>query len=270
MSRRGRGRRADVAKSIAQRFYSLFLGGSTGDYRFEAGSYTVSGSNAASFIDMISGTRSLAQATGANQCLIPTANADLNNQLTASFSGSMWYDSTESASNWSFRHNGTGYTEVVVFRPTSALAVGILHATVRSQDVNTTTGSILGYRTSGTNGVYWRVCNGTGTRPVEQDSMASAGVSNGTATYIVTSYGSSASPNAVAALKSTTLFSGAQGGTPSAGAPSATLKLGANGLTNDFGFVGEWAATYIFKRALNATERSVVQSYIQQRYRIAP
>lgn len=272
MRRFGRGtRRSASTATIARRVSALFVSGAGGDWRFEAASYTADvgdPTKVASFYNMVNPTATVA-ATGAQMSALPTANANFAGGLSASFSGSNRYDSSEAAAQWNVRHNGTGCTEVVVFRPTSALAFGVLTATLRNQDVNTSHGALVGYRTSGTNGLVYRCGNGTATKPFDRDDAA-AGVANGTATYLIATYGSSASPNWSLRLKSTLVSSGAQGAAPSASNASATCRLGANAVTGDFGFVGDWVAWYVFRRVLSAADRSVLQTYFYQRWGIAP
>lgn len=250
-------------RTVVADFAELFV---SGDYRFEASGYTLSGSNASNFYNKLDATKTLAQATGANQAAAPVASERFNGKLVATFTGSTRYDSNEAASAWRSLHDGTGSTTVHVFRPTSAIALAVLSSTFRSQDFATNTGSIVGYRTSGTPGTFYRVAKSVAGGVVDSDVAAS--IAANSATYIITSYQESVSPEYAVWLKSRLVTSGSSLAAPAAGDPTATFKLGANGVTNDLGFVGEWAATYIFKRNLSALDLSTVRKFIAYEFGI--
>jgi len=268
MSRRGRCRRNPGQKrSIDVLFASLFR---IGDYRFEAATYAADGvdpTKVANFPNTLDVAKTLA-ATGAQQVLLPTTNANFAGALTATFASPLRYDSSEAASAWNAGHNGSGFEIFTGFRPTSAVAFGMLQCTLRLQDSATVNGFMLGYRTSGTNGLHFRVARSAAGFPVEAD--IAAGVAVNTATYANASYSSTSSPNYALRLKGTLIASGAQAQAPNAGNASVTLRLGANATSNDFPFVGEWPFTYIFKRVLSPYERAIAQRYIQARFGLAP
>lgn len=267
--RRGRNRRCFAyAIPATARFAALFA---PGDYRFEASAYTVDGvsGKVGSFYNILNPAQVLAQATSANQVALPAASASLRNELAATFTGAERYDSTAAASAWNALHNGTGGTVCHVFRPTSALALGVISATLRSQDINTSYGSLVGYRTSGTNGILYRIGRGAAPATVDQD-LASGAIANGTPTYAICQYSSGATPNYTVSVRTTVISSGAQAAAPAANDATATFKLGANGVTNDLGAVMEWAATWVWMRNLSAAERRTVAAYVMYRYAIAP
>lgn len=257
MSRR-QTRRRGRAPSLGQRFQALFYGGSS---RFDADRYTSSGGNVTAFVDYVDASHTLAVDTGTLP--VPTADAAVNNQLSATFSAHRCR-SSRAASAWRFLHDGTGCEAFCVATPTD-LAAGqrTWFATENNTALPGDTGAEV-FTDTGT-AVFALVNNGAAPIAFIIGSAI-------TAVPVTLGYASATSQTPLQAVfrrNSVTIANSNYGSAVATGDPTGTLGLGADTAGARFGSF-RWCALYLFTRVLSTTERALVFQWIQSKYGIAP
>lgn len=243
---------SSTPKAAAPNFTDLFLGsGSSKDVWFDADSFTQSAGNITALVDQkdashtwpVSGT-----------VAVPSADSALNNALSCAFTGTQFALSSRANTDWTFLHNGSGMTLVHVHVKTSD-TLAILFAT----SGNPTSGNGLDTYVSTTSTYTSRASNalGAGGGPV------TTGWPNAGAFSLCMRSALSAPTQYELRRNGSVLSSGAYGGAPSPAAASFGLTLGRSGGS---GFIGRWAATYVFHRYLSAVEMGVVSAWTLAKY----
>ncbi len=225
----------------------------TGDMHFSATSVTTTGAETASMIDLRDATNTLVPESAALRPAAPAADSAIGNALSMAFVNDTMV-STKAASFWNHIHDGTGYESFMVFTPTNVAAIQSW-----MYDGGT---SGIDHGTDGPN--FYHGIFDASSAAVVYLSLAH-GLVVGTPTYINHSYSSAA--GWAFRRKGTSLGSGAQSGTPSSAAASATMKLGSDGGNRAQFRLACWL---VYKRVLSAGDRTTTQSWIQTTYGIAP
>lgn len=245
--------------ALAGRFQALFSGGAS---RFDADRYTTSGGNVVAFVDYADPTHALAVDTGtlAN----PTADATVNNALTATFSAHRCR-SSRAASTWRYLHDGTGCEAYCVAVPVS-IAAG--QKVFLATNPNTVIAGDTGAEVFGSADVAVLGIANNGAYPIAFSVGSS--LAAGTPTVLGYASATSQAPDCIFRRRSATISSGDYGSAVAAGVdPTATLGLGADTAGGRFGNF-RFAALYLWPRVLTANERSTVFQWIQAKYGIAP
>lgn len=262
MSRRQvRTRRELAPQTLTQQARAIFSGGRF----FTADRFAVDGvsSKVASFSCWLSGAL-LAQATSAQQVALPAADAALGGALVATLAGAQWYDSGDPASFWKPLHDGSGSTIYTVFKPTTTAAGPLVMHSTRVFAATTEVGHTI-YQNGGTN---WQALESNGA--IEALVLQGGVPVAGTATYLSQKFATASTPDGNLRVRSASVVTG-DATAPSALDPTGALRLGA-GITptNRLPFQGVWAALMYVPRIITASEDTIVQSWIRQKYGIAP
>lgn len=265
MSRRADFRRpdrsggGDVASIAAQ--VSAF---SAGRPQFFAEKYNLDGGSGkvGSFFDGNDPTHLLVQTVALNQVVVPVGHADYGGALCATATGNEAYQSNRSTTYWGICSDGVSVEMVRVFTPLVGAATRVIDATAFA-------GSNKGHQAfwaSGGNASVTLIAtaglpvNGASAGPTGQDVP----------TYIWNRFEQAGANQYEVRRKSALISSGAYATAPSAGASQAPLTLFSNGYPAVvLGATCRWVYTGVFP-ALSAAQRAVVNSWIQQRWGIAP
>lgn len=239
---------------------------------FTAENYTVDGvsGKVASFVDWLDPTHTLAQSTSGDQVVVPTANSVLGNQLTAAFTGTQYYASSRAASAWKYLHDGTGFDMIAVFDPRGTLLANTPYivASTHTYSTNVNGNSLLWRTANPTPGIGMRCKNGTGA-VIDAQSNTLAVSFTAIGTYLEWSYLEGGSPEYTLREKSNLETSGNSAAAPDSGNPQGTLTLASDSSAEGSNAIMNWAALLVAPRVFTATERSVIQSWILQRYGVA-
>jgi len=236
--------------------------------RFRADAYNLDGvsgnvkdwvelSTLATGIKSITANHVLTQATSAQQCAVPAANALFQNRVSATFVDQR-YLSNSPASSWRFLHDGTGCAVYTVLSFDSVTGTAYYLAT-SSGGVGT--GFNLGRST--TTAAYFV---GNGSAAIATNNGGT--IATSTAYYTRFRYTENVSPEVDVYIKTASAATTAStSAAPAAGDPGSTLELG-NRPANNAPFVGKWLETIIFKGAYDATADALVKSYFTAYYRV--
>jgi hypothetical protein len=243
---------------LAAQFRALFREDTGKDSWFDADAVTSDGGTKLySWNDRIDATHVLYQATSGAQCNLPAADASFANAKAAVFNGSSHlYVSTRAASAFTFLHDGTGMEVVGVFNIDNTA-----NMVLWSTWPNASAGGGWHY----VNLTHWEV------RLVSADAILDCGLMPANVgTYSAVSFTTADSPQMRGYRKSAQVGTTAAGG-PYATAPVITLRIGnlGPGITAGM-FAGRLRALYLFRRVLNAAEKTTYRSFIQADTGIAP
>lgn len=227
---------------------------------FRADTYTVDGgsSKVATFTNR-AGTGTLGQATAANQCPVPVAEATLAGRPAATFAAASTtrYVSSLAAASWTFLHDGSGAELFIVCTPTS----GTFGKVLGTQDGSASTERGLSVFRNTTQWIGW-VGNGT----IQIINSGSVGSSpNNVGTYLNVLFGMDISSDYYLQTKTTSIFNGDVTGAVSGGLPLTTFSIG-DRPSGGAGVDMKWADLIIFNRVLTLSERIVAQYYLTSRY----
>ena len=202
------------------------------------------------------------QATAAQQCALPAADAAMGGALALTFAGAQWYDSADPASYWKPLHDGTGCTWYTVFKPTVS-TVHVLHSSrlfVTAAEIGHTA-----YINNLTN-FFSLVSNGA----AESLSLSGGVPGVGTATYLSQKFATASTPDGDLRVRSASVSSGNAGALSSAD-PVAALRLGAGiAPSNRLPLQATWGAFLYVPRVITVAEDAFVQNYLRAAYGIAP
>jgi hypothetical protein len=263
MSRRNArpSRRGNPQLSASARLFRSVLGLSAGYPVFTAGRCVEDPGNPGfvrEFVDWNDPTHLLQQTTGGLQVALPTPHADFRGARCVSTSAHV-YVSTRSVAYWGVCNGSSVATETVrVFTP--------LAATLGVYDVTTSAGNQGGYQNyvDTTLVASLNRIGGGSQDAVVPTSIGAAGV--GTPTYVSLRYEAGAYEYR---RKSTTVASGSYANPATVGNSQRPLTLFANDDAADFPASMRWVFWGLFP-ALSASQRGVVQQFIQAAYGIAP
>lgn len=223
-------------------------------------------------IKAIDPTHAYSQPTSANQVAAPGADALFGGRVSASFSGTEYYNSTAPASAWKFLHDGTGFDAIFVASANTAAASGTAHTFASTMDIDafpTSIGSTFRFAAQ-TGRLSLVVARNNATATINTSFPVGGGWVNDSARYARFTYVEGGSPEYAILDKSTTITSGSSAAAPDTGNPTQTLRLGAEYGAGFAGLRAKWVAAIFFTRVLSAGDWSVVQTYLQTKYGIAP
>lgn len=218
-----------------------------------ADTYTTSGANLATLTNR--GTAGGNFAVSAGVIAEPTVDAACGGQKSFTLSGTQWLDSSLAASSWRYPHDGTGYHAYVVFVQTTA-ATRVLLGT-RSN------GAGAGMHVYHTSNAYGISISNAGSLLYNVTGLA--GTSN-VASLIEATYSATATPKVAVLDKGAVIGSSSAAGTPAAGDPTGSMRIGASASDNAFPFVGRIADIMITNQLPTIEERSLVRNYVRLRY----
>lgn len=233
---------------------------------WRADSYTLDGvsgnvlswtelSTSATGIKSITANHVLTQATSAQQCAVPAANASFQNRVSATFVDQR-YLSNSAASSWRFLHDGTGVAVYSVLSLDTVTGSKYLLATSSG-------GTGTGFN-HGPVGAALACFVGNGTAAIANPSGGTLAIS--TAYYWRYRYTENVSPEVDVYIKTSSAATTAStSAAPAAGDAGSTLELG-NRPANNAPFVGKWCETIIFKGAYDAALDALVKSYFTAYY----
>jgi hypothetical protein len=211
---------------------------------------------AQSWVDYIDNTHLARQTVSGSQAALPSANVNFASSKTAPFSAS-YYPSNRAASAFTFRHDGTGMEETTVFSPTS-LALTYIYSSTRPAGI----GASIGWNPPTPS---FAVSKASGFAILSLAGSLTANVP----TYLDAYYSETASPEFEFRVKGTVVDSGASSQAPDTASPNDTYSIGGNP-TGTFTAPMDWSATYLFRRPLNAAQRTVKQNFIRGRTGVVP
>jgi hypothetical protein len=259
MSRRlSRGRRSGSARGgIEQMFSALFYGGAT---RIDTDLVTSSGGNVNAFVDYADASHTFP--VDAGTLPVPTADATLNNALSATFSAHR-IKSSRAASAWRYMHDGTGCEAYIVLVPTDVTGARTLFASNPNTAVPGDTGAEV--FTNGTSAVLGIANNGAYPIAFNIGGAVAAG------TPIVLGYQSATARTLdVAFYRGTTQIANSDYlSAVAAGDPTSSLCIGAGTAGANFAAM-RLGAFYSFPRILSTVDRATLFTRIQSKYGIAP
>jgi hypothetical protein len=205
---------------------------------------------AGSGIRAVDANHALAQAVGANQVVVPTADAGLGGKRTAAFTGAEIYTSSAAASAWRKLHDGTGIEWFGVMNVTTVVAGSRFF-------LSTCTGGAAA-------GIFWRHVADTPNAAVT-NGAAQVWNMSGTAdttggTYYALTDNSAQSPKRRMFQRAVETNTNSSATAPSAGDPELTLSVG--GLGGAPGWIGNFAALMVFSAVLSDADRALVRAYI--------
>ena len=263
MSRsRNRQRGSSPSRSGFSALLALFSSGSV----FTADRFALDGvsGKVASFSDWFDASHTIVQATSANQVAAPAASALFAGRVAAAFAGAQVYVSNRGVASWKFRHDGTGYAEVNIYKPAGS-GTGILTATQHGS------GGHIGLWHGFSSTPSTRVAVNNGSAAIVSYNSGSKPTA-GAATYTTFEYSESASPKYAIRDKSSLLTSGSPSGSPSSSNPTYTFRIGADNSGSPGGNYAtmDWVATFIRPSVLSTSDRAALQAAIQSVYGIAP
>jgi hypothetical protein len=204
-----------------------------------------------SYLDKTRPGHALSQGSIGSQTPAPINTASFNGQLITSYATHN-YTSNFAASAWNFLHDGTGCDFFISFSPEAFSSSQILFAT------RTTQAGVAFSRNPATSYNHY-VINAAGQVSVLTTALA---LPMSISTYVNFSLTGS---NWSLYNKDALFATGSIANPLSTGSSENTLCLGSNPATGQR-FVGNFSELLIFNRALNASERLIVQSYMTQRY----
>lgn len=208
-------------------------------------------------IKAITPGHAFAQATSANQVVIPTATATLGGRLAANFNAAPYYVSNSPASSWRAAHNGNGFTSFAVFDRTTITGIQRAWSTYTDAAAQGATWvSVSG-------APYCAAYNGT----TITISANTTGDTTGP-TYVGTSIADADTPEATLYRRSSAIATANNTAGFNAGDPVGTMTLGAstNGAQTLNAYVAMWL---FFDRVLSAADLAVVRAYIAAKYGVA-
>ena len=225
-----------------------------GDMHFSATNVTLTGAEVASVVDLHDATNSLVAQSSSVRPAQPAADAALGGALSMTFSGDTLI-SNKAASFWTFLHDGSpGYEVFMIGVPTS----------ISGDQSWMFSGYAPGIDHGQSGGNFYHVIQEGGGGAFVY-AVPALGMVNGTATYVNHSFSSAA--GWALRRRGTSVSTGTQLGPPTPGASSQTLAVGWDG-SNRMTF--RLASLLVFKRVLSSGDRTIVQSWIQSTFGIAP
>lgn len=223
---------------------------------YRADNCTLSGSNLATLPNK--GAAGGAMNVFSGTLAKPTMDSALNYAPTIAFTGTQGLQSTLSASEFRYLHDGTGAETWCVYVPTAASTSKSVWSTRAFQ----------GHAEIGS-GQYYNATNissyiGNGTASIS--SSAVPGIVTNAPTYSTQVYKTGSGPEAASSVKESYIQVATAPVTPVSTDPQYTFRIGYNTIVaTDMRF----AEFLSFNRVLTLSERRQVQEYIQDRYGIA-
>ena len=225
---------------------------------FRGDSYVAAGGKVTAWVDKMDASHTLAQATPANQVNTPTADAALNNQLSATFVGAVStfsYLSSKAASAWAFLHNGLGAETFMTYVPVAPSGSSVVAWSTYSVSA---TGP--GARFTATTGTAFGLNNGAATYGTTSNAAVNT---DGIGTYVGWAFKQADAPNNLTWTKAVAGATNAFVTVPSAADPAMALTLGAN---DGLGVSMRFGDLLVFNRRVTEPERAIIQAYMLERY----
>lgn len=255
-----------VPVSVGSRWSSRLFAGvlalAAGRPVFTADYYAVDSlsGKVSALIDWNDPTHTLAQGNGANQCALPAAHADFAGRLCLTFASAApnHYLSNRSGVV-NYMHDGTGGELFLTNTPTAggtSVPAGSRNASGRGFSL---------VRLGGTPRADFYALT-TANAFVIQVTGANPSWAVDVPTYIHAAYETASTPDATLRQRSTSIGTANQAIAPESGNSSQNLRLGTDG-TNHASM--RWRSLAFFP-ALTASQRALVQQYIQQDTGITP
>lgn len=228
-------------------------------YRADLG-ITLNGSNVSAWADQILPAVDASQGVAGSQPPYIASDAGINgNAIIGPFDGTADHFTAGVASDWSFLHEGTGMTIVMVFR---TAALGTLR---RLFDNNNGSGTALGLTmqiSAASPALAW-LNMGNGAAAVLSAPTA-ASITANSVNYLVFRHATANTPDYSFNLNGVTT-TGNNSNTPGTGAAAATLNIGRRSGAVQY-FNGDIAEFITYERAISDAEQTQITDYITARY----
>lgn len=249
-----------VPAELAAAFRALFRADKDGaDAWFDAESYEVDPltGKVLRFVDRLDREHGLVQRDPAAQVALPSPDLlAWGGAVTAPFTGTEWYVSSRARGAWRFLHDGNGMEAITALVPTATT----LMATIATRAGNAVAPGFTQYLDVTTAHARSFVANDAGAGIAQYTGTATLNVlAAERPAYIDSAFGPSGLAHRV---RGNLIASSAATGAASTRDPAASLWLGADSATTKRASM-RWRATYLFRRVLSATERAIVQAYIE-------